>query len=216
MKNFSLPERSPKDLRLPQELIGTHSEHMNAPFISREGSLRALKLLDKRSEDAARVPSPLLAHVRDKFKKAKPTAEPRIPLDQRLVDPSSLEKEESLESAPSPARTVNPNDPGEDAEIQGEGNQNAASASKSSDSGSSSASEVLHGSKTANQNSWRVAIQQHHGYPMWDLTSPTGFYETPHDWDTTICSNKRPTPLPRTWAEFQKNPEQYLLTSNRL
>jgi hypothetical protein len=69
---------------------------------------------------------------------------------------------------------------------------------------------ILHGSKTANQNSWRVAIQQYHGYPMWDLTSPTGFYETPHNWDTTICSNKRPTPLPRTWAEFQIIPEQYL------
>jgi hypothetical protein len=68
-------------------------------------------------ENAAREPSPLLAHVRDKFKKAKPTAAPRIPLDQRLVDPSSLEKKESLESAPSPARTVNPKDPGEDAEI---------------------------------------------------------------------------------------------------
>jgi hypothetical protein len=69
---------------------------------------------------------------------------------------------------------------------------------------------ILHGSKTAHQNSWRVAIQQYHGYPMWDFTSPPGFYETPHDWDTTICSNKRPTPLPRTWAEFQIKPEQYL------
>jgi hypothetical protein len=25
---------------------------------------------------------------------------------------------------------------------------------------------ILHGSKTANQNSWRVVIQQYHGYPM--------------------------------------------------
>jgi hypothetical protein len=87
-------------------------------------------------EDVAREPHPLLAQVRGKFKKAKPTAEPRIPLDQRLVDPSSLEKEESLESAPSPAGTANPSNPGEDAEMQGEGNQNAASASKSVDSDS--------------------------------------------------------------------------------
>ncbi len=69
---------------------------------------------------------------------------------------------------------------------------------------------ILHGSKTTHQNSWRVEIQQYHEYPMLDFTSPTGFYETPHDWDTTICSNKRPTPLPRTWAEFQIKPEQYL------
>jgi hypothetical protein len=75
--------------------------------------------------------------VRDKFRKAKPTAEPRIPLDQRLVNPSSLEKEESLEFVPSPARTVNPNDPGGDVEMQGEGNQNAASTAKGSDSDSS-------------------------------------------------------------------------------
>jgi hypothetical protein len=50
---------------------------------------------------------------------------------------------------------------------------------------------ILHGSKTANQNSWRVAIQPYHGYPMWGLTSPTSFYEIPHDWDTTICSDKK-------------------------
>jgi hypothetical protein len=80
----------------------------------------------------------------DKFKKAKPTAVPHIPLDQRLVDPSSLGKDESLESAPSPARTVNPDDPNEDAEMQGEGNQNAASASKSSDSDSSSSMANMH------------------------------------------------------------------------
>jgi hypothetical protein len=42
---------------------------------------------------------------------------------------------------------------------------------------------ILHGSKTDYQNSWPVAIQQYHGYPMWDFTSPTGFYETPHDCD---------------------------------
>jgi hypothetical protein len=120
-----------------------------------EGAQRAPKALDKRSEttarmeanlkapdDAARVPSPLLTHVRDKFKKTKPTAVPRILLDQRLLDPSSLGKEESLESAPSPARTVNPDDPNEDAEMQLEGNQNPASVSKSSDSDSSSSSEV--------------------------------------------------------------------------
>ncbi len=26
---------------------------------------------------------------------------------------------------------------------------------------------------------------------MWDLTSPTGFYETSHDWNATICLNER-------------------------
>jgi hypothetical protein len=67
---------------------------------------------------------------------------------------------------------------------------------------------ILYGSKTANQNSWRVVIQQYLGYPTWDLTSPTGFYETPHEWNTTM--NQKTTPLPRTWAEFQLKPEQYL------
>ena len=38
---------------------------------------------------------------------------------------------------------------------------------------------ILHGSKTSLQNSWRVAIRQYHGYPKWDFSSPTGFYETP-------------------------------------
>ncbi len=67
---------------------------------------------------------------------------PHIPLDQRLVDPSSLEKEEALESAPSPARTGNPDDPNEDAEMQVGGNQDVASAAKSSGSDSSSTSAV--------------------------------------------------------------------------
>jgi hypothetical protein len=95
-------------------------------------------------EDVTREPSPMLmlTHVRDKFKKAKPTAVPRIPLDQRLVDSSSLEKEGSFESAPSSARTGNPDDPNEDAEMQVGGNQDAASAAKSSGSDSSSASAV--------------------------------------------------------------------------
>jgi hypothetical protein len=83
----------------------THPERISVPLIM---SSLVLEALDKRPKDVAREPSPLLAHVRDKFRRAKPTAVPRIPLDQRLVDPSSLEKEESLESAPSPARTVNP------------------------------------------------------------------------------------------------------------
>ena len=30
---------------------------------------------------------------------------------------------------------------------------------------------------------------------MWDFTSPTGFYETPHDWDANY-SDKRLRPLP--------------------
>jgi hypothetical protein len=45
---------------------------------------------------------------------------------------------------------------------------------------------------------------------MWELTSPTGFYETPHDWNAIIRLNERTIPLPRTWAEFQLKPEQYL------
>ncbi len=69
---------------------------------------------------------------------------------------------------------------------------------------------VLYGSKTTNQKSWRVAIQQYCGYPIWDLTSPTGIYETPHDWNATICLNESSTLLPRTWAEFQLKSEQYL------
>ncbi len=75
--------------------------------------------------------SPLLTHVRDKFKKAKPTAVPHIPLDQRLVDPSSLAKEGSLEPAPSSAKTGNPDDfNDEDAETQVRGNQDAAFAAR--------------------------------------------------------------------------------------
>jgi hypothetical protein len=55
------------------------------------------RIFNNDHEDGGREPSPLLAHVRDKFKNAKPTAVPRIPLDQRLVDPSSLRKEECQE-----------------------------------------------------------------------------------------------------------------------
>jgi hypothetical protein len=98
------------------------------------------RIFNSAPEDGGKEPSPLLAHVRDKFKNAKPTAVPRIPFDQRLVDPSSLKKEEALEPAPSPAGIVNPEDPGEDAEMQGEGNQEATSAAKSLESNSSSAS----------------------------------------------------------------------------
>ncbi len=58
------------------------------------------RIFNSATEDVTREPSPLLTHVRDKFKKAKPTAAPRISPDQRLVDPSSLAKEGSLESAP--------------------------------------------------------------------------------------------------------------------
>jgi hypothetical protein len=61
-------------------------------------------------------------------------------LDQRLVDPSSLEKEGSLESAPSSAKTGNPDNSNEDAEMQGEGNQDAASAVKNPASESSAKS----------------------------------------------------------------------------
>jgi hypothetical protein len=95
-----------------------------------EGALRALKALDKRPEDVARVPSPLPSHVRDKFKKAKPTAVPRIPLDQRLVDPSSLATEESSDTAPSSKETAKPDSSDEDAVMQGEGNQETVSAPK--------------------------------------------------------------------------------------
>jgi hypothetical protein len=57
------------------------------------GALKALKSLGTPSEDAAREPSPMFTQIMGKFKKAKPTAVACIPLDQRLVDPSSLEKE---------------------------------------------------------------------------------------------------------------------------
>jgi hypothetical protein len=55
---------------------------------------------------------------------------PRIPLDQRLVDPSSLAEEGSFESAPSSAKNGNPDNPNEDAEMQVGGNQDAASAAR--------------------------------------------------------------------------------------
>jgi hypothetical protein len=58
-----------------------------------------------------------------------------------------------------------------------------------------------YGAIITNQNSWRVAIQKYHGYPMWDFTSPTGFYETPHGWDENY-SNKRPIPLPDPPAPY--------------
>ncbi len=65
---------------------------------------------------------------------------PRIPLDQRLVDPSSLEKEESLETVPSSAKTGNSDSSNEDAEMQGEGNQEVASAAENLASESSAQS----------------------------------------------------------------------------
>jgi hypothetical protein len=90
------------------------------------------RIFNGAPEDVTRESSPLLTHVRDKFKKAKPTAVvPRISLDQQLVDPSSLEKEGSqLESAPSSAKTGNPDSSNEDAEMQVGGNQDAASAAR--------------------------------------------------------------------------------------
>jgi hypothetical protein len=115
--------------RTNEDSLGAYQRTFNNVFGEVPLSEGALKALDKRPEDVARVPSPLLAHVRDKFKKAKPTAVPRIPLDQRLVDPSSLERDKSPVSAPSPARTGNPDDPNEDAEMQTGGNQNSAPAS---------------------------------------------------------------------------------------
>jgi hypothetical protein len=42
---------------------------------------------------------------------------------------------------------------------------------------------------------------------MWDLTSSTGLYETPHDWNTTICSNTRFIPLPDTPPPKSAPPE---------
>ncbi len=55
---------------------------------------------------------------------------PRIPVDQRLVDPSLSEKEESIETAPSTAETAKQSSSNEDAVMQGEGNQETASAPK--------------------------------------------------------------------------------------
>jgi hypothetical protein len=98
------------------------------------------RIFDGAPEEVTRESSPLLTHVGDKFKKAKPTAAPRIPLDQRLVDPSSLEKEGSLESAPSSAKTGNSDSSNEDAEMQGEVNQDVASAPKNPASESSAKS----------------------------------------------------------------------------
>ncbi len=88
------------------------------------------RIFNSVPEDVTRESSPLLTHVRDKFKKAKPTAVPRISLDQQLVDPSSLEKEGSLESASCSAKTGNPDNHNEDAEMQVGGNQDAASAAR--------------------------------------------------------------------------------------
>jgi hypothetical protein len=98
------------------------------------------RIFDRAPEEVTRESSPLLTHVRDKFKKAKPTAVPRISLDQRLVDSFSLAEEGSLESAHSSAKTGNPNSSNEDAEMQGEGNQEVASAPKNPASESSAMS----------------------------------------------------------------------------
>ncbi len=73
------------------------------------------RIFDGAPEDVARLPSPLLTHVRDKFKKAKPTDVPRIPLNQRIVDPSSSGKEESFETVPSFVETAKPDSSNEDA-----------------------------------------------------------------------------------------------------
>jgi hypothetical protein len=48
---------------------------------------------------------------------------------------------------------------------------------------------------------------------MWDFTSPTGFYETPHDWDTNY-SNKRPIPLPDPPAPYSLPPETQRVSSS--
>jgi hypothetical protein len=95
------------------------------------------RIFDGAPDEVTRESSPLLTHVRDKFKRAKPTDVPRIPLDQRLVDPSLTAEGRSLtndlldpETAPSTAETAKPNSSNEDAEMQGEGNQETASAPK--------------------------------------------------------------------------------------
>jgi hypothetical protein len=59
-----------------------------------------------------------------------------------------------------------------------------------------------------------VAIQQYHGYPMWDFASPTGFYETPHDWDTNY-SNKRAIPLPDPPAPHSPETERVSSSGNQ-
>jgi hypothetical protein len=91
------------------------------------------RIFDGAPEEVTRESSPMLTHVRDKFRQAKPTAVPRIPLNQRLVDLSSLETEESL-------KTGNPDSSNEDAVMQGEGDQEAASAPKNPASESSAMS----------------------------------------------------------------------------
>ena len=47
---------------------------------------------------------------------------------------------------------------------------------------------------------------------MWDFTSPTGFYETPHDWDANY-SDKRPIPLPDPPAPYSPPPETQRVSS---
>jgi hypothetical protein len=99
------------------------------------------RIFDGAPKEVTRESSPLLTHVRDKFKKVKPTAVPRIPLDQRLVDPSSLAEERSLDPAPSFGKTGNPDSSNEDSEMQSEGNQNVASTAKNPAKESSAKSE---------------------------------------------------------------------------
>jgi hypothetical protein len=49
---------------------------------------------------------------------------------------------------------------------------------------------------------------------MWDFASPTGFYETPHESDTTIHSNRRPIPLPDTPTPYSLPPETQRVSSS--
>ncbi len=46
------------------------------------------------------------------------------------------------------------------------------------------------------------------------FTSPTGFCERPHEWDTTIYSNKRPIPLPDTPTPYPLPPETQKVSSS--
>jgi hypothetical protein len=48
---------------------------------------------------------------------------------------------------------------------------------------------------------------------MWDFSSPTGFYETPHDWDATY-SDKRFTSLPDPPAPYSPSPETQRVSSS--
>ena len=48
---------------------------------------------------------------------------------------------------------------------------------------------------------------------MWDFTSPTGFYETPHDWDASY-SDKRLIPLPDPPAPYSPPPETQRVSSS--